>query len=500
MASIIINNLKNISNLEFDIPSRGVWLLTGSNGTGKTSLLGCLRRIGYRNSFPVHFPTSRLSDVIDSNDGASIRYNTPNGTVTYSYRTERWVPTPKSNSHVLSSLGYPDVIYIAADADRIEPRQEDFAPNRVRPAPQGIITAANAIFGTRKFDSLKTINIRRGVGSQAFMLEVPSEPRQPRKFFSEKKLSLGELCIIKLLRTIHECMHGSLILIDELELALHPTAQIELLDYLNIISNQKSLTVIVSTHSATLIKHSSRNKIIFLQADGQGRISCVPNCYPSYVLGALSYREESASDILIYVEDDAARIVVESLAKKCISNIFNNDALAPSVSVIPVGGFTNVLRFFERQRPLLPAITRAYIVLDQDAEDSLEQARTEDIVRIYREQSNFISFLPYTPEVGLCDYLHREQADIIRTLRHHYSMNTLSLRGVNLGNIPNPQDPGIRDVCKRTVSLVCEHLSEQLPNVSPADVRYVLLRLLADYTFTNSRAIIMRMFGPIIRG
>ncbi|WP_082920268.1 ATP-dependent nuclease [Pseudomonas koreensis] len=500
MATITIENLRHIAKMEFEIPRPGVWLLTGSNGTGKTSLLGCLRRIGYKNAFPVHFPTSRKSDRLDSNEGASISYTTPQGPVSYKYKTERWVPTPKSHSSVLSSLGYPDVVYIAADADRIEPRKEDFSPSRVKSAAVGVIEAANQIFSTDKFNQLKTINVRRGVGSHAFLLELPTLPKQPKRYFSEKNLSLGELCILKLLRTLNECRRGSLILIDEVELALHPTAQAELLSYLQKIADDKSLTIIVSTHSATLIKQSPRKKIMFLQSDSTGNISCSTNCYPSYVLGILSYQEESASDVLIYVEDDAARIIVEQLAQKFIASAFAKAALIPSVNVIPVGGITNVLRFFVRQKPLLPAITRTYVVLDADAEESLKTARAEDIVRICRDEVNSISFLPFTPEVGVCDLLHRRKVDTLQSLKQHFSLNTLSFRGVNLGGQPNPQTPGIRDVCKVIVDSVCDHLSDQLPNASSLDVRNTLMKLLAEDCFNRDRATIMQQFGPIIRG
>lgn len=475
-------------------------MLTGSNGTGKTSLLGCLRRIGNKNAFPLHFPTSRKSDRLDSNEGASIVYETPAGEVTYTYKTERWTPTPKKLSGALSSLSYPDVVYIAADADRIEPRREDFAPNKVNAAHVGIVNAANKIFSTSKFDSLKVINVRRGVGSEAFLLELPTPVRQKKTYFSEKNLSLGELCIIKLLRTLNSCKRGSLILIDEIELALHPTAQAELLTYLEEISAQKGLAIIVSTHSATLIKQSRRNKILFLQADAPGVISCTRNCYQSYVLGALAYQEESAADVLIYVEDDSARVIVEQLAQKFIASTYAVNSLIPSVSVIPVGGITNVLRFYARQKRLLPAITRAYVVLDADAEDSLNNATVLDIIDIYRREGRSISFLPFTPEVGFCQYINQHADGVLRGLRAHYSLHTLNIRGVNLGGVPDPAAPGVRDACKAVVDELCEHVSGQLPNASNTDVRHTLFKLLADHTFVTDRAGVMQQFGPIIRG
>lgn len=499
-SKITINNLRHITCLEFSIPRQGVWLLTGSNGTGKTSLLGCLRRIGFKNAFPSHFPASRMSDQLDSCEGASIQYETPGGLVTYTYRTERWVPLPKANSNVLETLRYPSVVYIAANADRIEPNKDDFSPRKVRAASNDIISAANQIFCTNKFDALKTINVRKGVGNSAFLIELPSVGKQKKHYFSEKNLSLGELCILKLLRMLAYCPRGSLVLIDELELALHPTAQTELLKYLEQIAEEKNLTVIVSTHSATLIKQASRKQILFLQANEEGKVSCAENCFPSFVLGALAYREESASDVVIYVEDEAARVVVEQLARRFIADQFRDASLVPSVSAIPVGGFVNVIRFFVRQKPLLPAVTRAYVMLDADAEDSLDNAQVADVVKIYRDERASISFLPFTPEVGLVRFLVDHRADVLTKLRQHFMLNTLALRMVDLAQAPAPGAANERDSCKVVVDGVCGLLANQLPNASEAEVRSTLFKLLAEHVFATQRPQMMRLFGPVIRG
>jgi len=500
MAKITIENLRHIKKLEFDIPKQGVWLLTGANGTGKTSLLACLRRLAYAQAFPVHFPSSRLSEQLDSYSGASVKYDTPGGAVKYTYVNTRWNPRPKTNSGVLQTVGFPEVIYVAANADRIEPRKEDFSPARMRPASAGLINAANRIFCTDKFSHLKTINVRKGIGSQAFMLEVPTLPKQKKRYFSEKNLSLGELCILKLLRMLIDCPKGSLVLIDELELALHPSAQTELLQYLQSISDDKSLTVVVSTHSSTIIKQAPRSKILLLQADQDGNVSCIANCFPSFVLGTLAYAEESASDVLLYVEDDSARVIVEQLVRRFIADQFKHESLVPSVQVVPVGGFVNVLRFFVRQKPLLPSVTRAFVVLDADAEESLDNAQVADIVEIYKNKRDSISFLPYTPEVGLVSYMNEEHKPMLKFLREHYSHNTLVLRLVDIGKPPGPDVLKPRDECKKIVDEVCKKISAQLPNSSINDVRSTLFKLLAEHTFKTNRAVVMQQFGPIIKG
>lgn len=496
MVRITIENLRHIRRLEFSIPNTGVWLLTGANGTGKSSLLACMRRIGYSNAFPTHFPASQKSDRLDSFEGSSVRYEINGATVTYRYRGERWVPLPKANSGLLREAGFPSVLHIAADATRIEPRKDDFQPRRVRPAHGDIIAAANMIFDTDKFNALKTINLRTGVGSDAFLLELPPVPgANARHYISEKSLSLGELCILKLLRLLKDCPRGSLVLIDELELALHPMAQVMLLRYLDEIAGVKALTIIVSTHSATLIKQASANRLLLLQDNGAGNIVCQDKCFPSLVLGALAYREETAADVIVYVEDEAAQVLVEQFAFRFIQQIFQ-DQLSPSIQVIPVGGITNVLRFFVRQRPLLPAITRCYVMLDADAEQGLNEARAEDIIRIRDQERGKISYLPVTPEVGLAIFLHANIRTVQDALRAHYRLQ-ISVVQRDVGPLPAEAD---RDACKALVTRVCDVIAEQIPNVSPAEVKTTLLKLLADHLFANDRARIMRIMGPVIRG
>jgi recombinational DNA repair ATPase RecF len=90
--TVEITNLRNIRKLRFEIPDRGVWLLTAGNGAGKTSLLACLRRIGHSNAFPLHFPSSLRSERLDNHSGGIVTYEINGDTVEYAYRGERWTP------------------------------------------------------------------------------------------------------------------------------------------------------------------------------------------------------------------------------------------------------------------------------------------------------------------------------------------------------------------------------------------------------------------------
>lgn len=493
---ISIKNLKHIKKLDFTIPDKGVWLLTGPNGTGKTSLLACMRRIGERNAFPMHFKASAQSNSLDSFIGASVEYEVNGTKVNYTYSGKRWEPQPKTNASVLKAAGYPGVLYIAADARRIEPRPEDFKPRGVRSAHISIIAGANDIFDTQRFNNLKTINLSRGVGNDAFLLELPARPGHTGKnYASERNFSLGELCIIKLLRMLKDCPDDSLVLIDELELALHPMAQVALLHHLDSVATVKNLTVVVSTHSATLIKQAGEQRLLLLENDGNGNITCQDKCFPSMVLGALAYGEENAADRIIYVEDDAAKVMVDQLVGKVCNDLYKGLAPSPSVQSVPVGGFINVLRFFKHQKALVPAITRCFVLLDADAEPSLAVAVQPDVIAIRDTEHASISYLTVTPEVGLAKYLDQHTVTIRNALRTHYNLPGLHFVKADLGVLP----PAIaRKKNKKYVRDACEKLAQRLPNGDANKVENVLLKLLANHLFATDRATIMQRMSPLL--
>ena len=371
-----IRNLRNITRLRFEIPDPGVWLLTAGNGAGKTSLLACLRRIGQSNAFPIHFPSSLRSERLDNHTEGTVTYEIDGETVEYAYRGERWTPRPRSNSHLFNELGYPSVMYVGATADRITPRPEDFDTHNVRAANPAIIDAANVIFETDKFTRLRTINLTRGAGNDAFVLALGAPPYT---YHSEKHFSLGELCVLKLLRLLREVQDDSMIIVDELEMALHPRAQVNLLRYLQDQAAAKSLTVIFSTHSVTLLKSIDRRHIIYLDKQDDGEIKAVIGCFPTYAIGNIASDEETLPDIMLYVEDLFARDMVTAFFEKFADERVPDPTARPSTKIVPVGPFDAVMAFLERNRSVLPNRVVQKAVLDGDvANESIAGWRQND--------------------------------------------------------------------------------------------------------------------------
>jgi hypothetical protein len=482
--------------MQFDLPPQGVWLLTAANGAGKTSLLACLRRIGYANAFPVHFPASAESQNLDDFSNASITYSIDDDKVEYAYRGERWAPRPRKNSNLLERYGYPQVIYLGANADRITPRPEDFAPRRVRTAPPTLVTAANRIFETEKFDELKVINLTSGAGNQAFLMKVSDNPA---KYHSEKNFSLGELCILKLIEGIMGCPNHSLILIDELEMALHPRAQVQLYRYLDEVAAQKRLTVIFSTHSVSLLKTVPRAKIIFLDKDDRGDVSVVRGCFPTYAIGNITLGEEKAPDTVLYVEDEVAKAIIEPLVKLALQNKFAENSLFPDVRVVPIGGFDAVVQFLTQHGVLMPAGTRAFAMLDNDVKvETVAQwttAGNHKRLAEFQTIGDNIDYLPWTPEVGMLLFLRDKRQQAERMVREELGRPTFCLNTQILESSNGLTGSDLRKAAKKIIAKIADDVSNLVGRDRDYAIR-MLCQLFAKEQFQSNRADILRLILP----
>lgn len=434
---IRISDVKNIGALEFPVPPPGVFVLTGENGSGKTTVLACLVRIGQADSFHRHFRTSQFSAKLDQFSGAQVTYDisVPGHSVTYTYSGVRWDPSPKKNGAALrKNSGYSEVIYVAADEGRVTPRKEDFRTNRIKDASAFIKTHANSVFTTSKFDGLKTVNVKKGPGQQAFVFEAA-----PDKFVSEKNLSLGELAVLKLLRKLENAKNSALVVIDELEIALHPLAQEKLLQVLRTIAAQKQLTVIFSTHSATLIRSVTPSQLLFLERSGAS-VACITNCYPTYALGRIAPSSDLSPDVVLLVEDANAQLFLRALLKKAASEVFSAGSM-PNIVCQPVGGWLAVLRFFGKGPSVFGGLAKVRVLLDADCRPILHPILAAgatagqpvpsvqvpvDVQQIYSKHQGSIRFLPNTPEVGLINEIAATNSGILQAASIEFTSNTLS--------------------------------------------------------------------------
>src|SRR5574344_693083 len=110
--TITITNLKNIRSLEYEIPNcPGVYVSTGLNGCGKTSLLVAIHRITHGNAFKENY--LQAAEGMDAYANSEVKYSIGGDYVTYRHLNSRWVPSPKSKSVLLTRTGITQSRFIS---------------------------------------------------------------------------------------------------------------------------------------------------------------------------------------------------------------------------------------------------------------------------------------------------------------------------------------------------------------------------------------------------
>ena len=127
MKSIEIKNTKGIKCLNFKIPdNNGVYLVVGSNGVGKTTLLVCLDRICNPYAFARGFSCPKFISGYDEYSNSQIKYENDSMCVVFRKKKSKWAATPrKDNAQLLKQFGYTGSVFIRADSRRIDATQDE---------------------------------------------------------------------------------------------------------------------------------------------------------------------------------------------------------------------------------------------------------------------------------------------------------------------------------------------------------------------------------------
>ena len=413
--------------MEFELPNnRGVHLVTGRNGTGKTNLLVALYRICNGDAFRDYFPLGANS--YDDISHYRIIYDNDGSIVTYFHTRHGWDPHPR-NTDVLNSFGYSDTIYVSATKMRFDvhaPSELQQLRMRKQSVSQDFKNAMNRILGTTKFNNLKYIQlVNRGRpgrqirhNNKLYVIDGSN--------YSENTFSLGERFVLNMLDQLEGVQNDTLVIIDEIELALHPIAQIAFYNYLNELAQSKNLTVIIATHSPSLIKNC--NSIYYLEDNG-GNITVLNKCKPSFILSGLTNSVDNNYDKLFLVEDKMAYHCLDAILKKH----FQQTPQLLNYKIVYVGGWQQVVEFLKQMNTILPykpGMVFAY--LDSDVQAALTRLETtpnlndgeQRVLNNYNDVRQFVSFLHITPEIGIWDWLVNNEPVFLRYWRIK-SNNTL---------------------------------------------------------------------------
>lgn len=394
--NVKIHNIKNIDDFDFNIPTeKGLYALTGENGSGKSTVISCAAAAFYVPSFYDYFGNPR--------EGAYINFSFNGKFRSVQEVQGKWKAPSKQNSlgitgfyegSIVFGNRFKDIEYsLLGKLASISKDQLEAASEFVKKSLGNILHDDEAYY--QNLYMLK-YNVARDMGLQ----RPPYYYENKGALISQLNMSTGENLLLTILnsleRRLHKEVYGEIpafMFLDEIELALHSSALRRLVFFLKEIAENNNTVVLFSTHSIELIRSIPAENIYYLQRHVNGSIEVINPCYPIYATRNLE-SSNYGHDYIIMVEDELARAIVERILrqKRLLSN--------KRVLVIAVGGWTQVLRFaYDTIRSNLAlSNTKILIVLDGDIKESVSGF-------LKKERISFSSEPNYLPIKSLEKYL-----------------------------------------------------------------------------------------------
>lgn len=303
---VTFTQLKGLKNIDINFKDKNVTAIFGINGCGKSTIihaLACLYQpcnpIGEKNYFTRFF---KRENRVTWKGSELCAYFTIKGEK-YSKKSEkkgdRWTPRidkrPKRDVVYIGINSCVPDIEQATTTTYIMGVEEDVALR------DQIIVAASRIMNY-PYDNYSKVPFRGK--------KFQKVARNGALNYSSLAMGAGEQRLFSLLEKLYSMPAYSLLLIDELDLTLHTSALMRLIDEMVTIANKRHIQIVFTTHREELAFRTDINIRHIWNANGQSFIldRTTPDC-----LHRLTGKMQKVLEI--YVEDDLAEYIARQVVR-----------------------------------------------------------------------------------------------------------------------------------------------------------------------------------------
>lgn len=232
--------------------------------------------------------------------------------------------------------------------------------------------------------------------------------------YSEAFAGSGESAIAVMVHKIEDAPDGSLILLDEPEVSLHPEAQKKLRRYLLEKIKTNHHQIIISSHSPFIAEDLPKEAIkVFRVSPSTGKTEIIEDIYPNEAFSVLGHTISEDDKNILYVEDKLAKELIEAVLNEM------DETIRSTFIVKPLGNAEQIFKEIAHSSTS-DSITNKYFVLDLDM-----QPKHEDEVDIGYDYNELNICLTGTIKNDLLDKNNLQE--IIKTQSNGMSCNALGL-------------------------------------------------------------------------
>ncbi len=189
--------------------------------------------------------------------------------------------------------------------------------------------------------------------------------------YSEAFAGSGESAVAKLVHKIFNAQNGTLLLLDEPEVSLHPGAQKRLIKFILENARDKGLQVVISTHSPAIVEELPPEAIVVMYQNPENKFVPHPNIPANIAFQYIGHTNIEKKKII--VENEAAKILVE----RALSFV-DEKALASVDVVCHPGGAKDIYKEAVVLSRLNSEKTFLFLDGDQEKEIPLSSSIAED--------------------------------------------------------------------------------------------------------------------------
>lgn len=308
--------------LEIESP---ITAFCGVNGTGKSTVMQ-LAAAAYQSTggSRYYFSTFILAGTLDHKafeDTASVEFTYAEPPASSGAITSRTLTVSRSGS---SWSGYDrqpqrKVVYLGTNFYTSHADRDDYFKSLVQDRTfvsrsQSLVTDAAAEWVSRillcKYDAAHVNSMRKKWGRS--VTQMVSAKREGGLQYSESNMGSGEARLYAMVLKLEAVPEKSLVLLEEPETSLHPSAQYELGKYLMHLAERRKLQILLTTHSEYLLLALPQKSRIYLKREGN-HVVPLPGIG---VRQAVSMMDDLAvPSIYILVEDDVSEAIVRELLR-----------------------------------------------------------------------------------------------------------------------------------------------------------------------------------------
>ncbi len=208
--------------------------------------------------------------------------------------------------------------------------------------------------------------------------------------YSSYNAASGEDVLSKIIIELVEAKNNSLILIDEIEIGLHPKVQRRLMQVIYHIAREDKKQFIITTHSPSILSSAPDKARIFIEKSYAGNFKAIPNISINAALSKMD--SESYPLINLFCEDDIAHFIIDKAISKIQTRVQNFSNLVNIIEVGSADKTYNCFRFHKDTYEKKKVRTGYACILDGD-------------MRTKKDKNN-------NPQYPTDDYLHFIYSDL----------------------------------------------------------------------------------------